>query len=102
MNGLVQKITEINNVVNTWIWTDFGLYLLLIAGVIMTIVTGVFQITHLRHWWTNTIVTVFKKDNTSTKKTFSTPVPTRNHPFTLTKIPENKKTKDFFAKKVKK
>ncbi len=69
MNALVQKITEINNVVNTWIWTDFGLYLLLIAGVIMTLVTGVFQITHLRHWWTKTIVTVFKKDNTSTKKT---------------------------------
>ena len=66
---LVEKITEINNVVNTWIWTDFGLYLLLIAGVIMTIVTGLFQITHLRHWWVSTIATVFKKDNTSTKKT---------------------------------
>ncbi len=66
---MLQKITEINNVVNTWIWTDFGLYLLLIAGVIMTAVTGVFQITHLRHWWVNTIMTVFKKDNTSTKKT---------------------------------
>lgn len=69
MNAFVEKVTEINNIVNTWIWTDFGLYLLLIAGVIMTAVTGVFQITHLRHWWTNTIVTVFKKNNTSTKKT---------------------------------
>ena len=67
--NLVEKITNINNVVNSWIWTDFGLYLLLIAGVIMTAVTGVFQITHLRHWWTKTIVTVFKKDNTATKKT---------------------------------
>lgn len=67
--NLVEKITKINDVVNTWIWTDFGLYLLLIAGVIMTVVTGVFQITHLRHWWTKTIVTIFKKDNTSTKKT---------------------------------
>ena len=66
---IVEKITEINNAVNSWIWTDFGLYLLLIAGVIMTAVTGVFQITHLKHWWTKTIVTVFKKDNTSTKKT---------------------------------
>lgn len=69
MNALVEKITDINNVVNTWIWTDFGLYLLLIAGVIMTAVTCVFQITHLRHWWVNTIMTIFKKDNTSTKKT---------------------------------
>ena len=69
MNAFVEKVTEINNVVNTWIWTDFGLYLLLAAGLIMTLVTGVFQITHLRHWWVNTIMTVFKKDNTSTKKT---------------------------------
>ncbi len=69
MNAFVEKVTEINNVINTWIWTDFGLYLLLIAGVIMTAVTGLFQITHLRHWWTNTIMTIFKKDNTSTKKT---------------------------------
>ena len=38
--NLVEKITSINDVVNTWIWTDFGLYLLLIAGVIMTVVTG--------------------------------------------------------------
>ena len=47
----------------------WGVYLLLAAGVIMTVVTGVFQITHLKHWWKNTIVTVFKKNNTSTKKT---------------------------------
>ena len=69
MNAFVEKITEINDVVNTWIWTDFGLYLLLFAGVIMTIVTGVFQITHLGHWWSNTIMTIFKKGNTSNKKT---------------------------------
>jgi AGCS family alanine or glycine:cation symporter len=42
VNAFVVKVTEINNVVNTWIWTDFGLYLLLVAGLIMTLVTGVF------------------------------------------------------------
>ena len=69
MSAFVENVTKINDVVNTWIWTDFGLYLLLAAGLIMTLVTGVFQITHLRHWWVNTIMTVFKKDNTSTKQT---------------------------------
>ena len=69
MSAFVAKITEINTAINDWIWTDFGLYLLLAAGVIMTLVTGVFQIKYLRHWWTNTIMTIFKKDNTSTKKT---------------------------------
>ena len=69
MDAFLEQVTKINNAVNTWIWTDFGLYLLLAAGVIMTVVTGVFQITHLKHWWKSTIVSVFKKNNTSTKKT---------------------------------
>ena len=69
MEAFLENVTKLNDAVNTWIWTDFGLYLLLVAGVVMTIVTGVFQITHLRHWWKNTIVSVFKKDNTTTKKT---------------------------------
>lgn len=69
MDAFLEQVTKINDAVNTWIWTDFGLYLLLAAGVIMTVVTGVFQITHLKHWWKSTIVSVFKKNNTSTKKT---------------------------------
>ena len=69
LNAFLEQITKINDAVNTWIWTDFGLYLLLAAGVVMTAVTGVFQITHLRHWWKYTIASVFKKDTTATKKT---------------------------------
>lgn len=69
MDKFIEQITKTNDAVNTWIWTDFGLYLLLAVGLVMTIVTGVFQITHLRHWWKHTIASVFKKDNTATKKT---------------------------------
>ena len=69
MDAFLEKVTEINDAVNTWIWTDFGLYLLLAVGLIMTVITGVFQITHLRHWWKNTIASVFKRNNTATKKT---------------------------------
>lgn len=69
MNTFLEHVKTINDAVNTWIWTDLGVYLLLAAGIIMTAVTGVFQITHLRHWWKNTIMSIFKKDNTSTKKT---------------------------------
>ena len=69
MNAFLEQVTKINDAVNTWVWTDCGLYLLLAAGVVMTVVTGVFQITHLRHWWKNTIVAVFRRDNTATKKT---------------------------------
>lgn len=69
MENCLETVTDINNAVNNFIWTDVGLYLLLGAGLIMTAVTGFFQISHLKHWWTSTIVSVFKKDNTSTKKT---------------------------------
>ena len=67
--AFIEQVTKVNDAVNTWVWTDFGLYLLLAAGLVMTVVTGVFQITHLHHWWKNTIASVFKKDNTATKKT---------------------------------
>lgn len=69
MNAFLEQVTKINDAVNTWIWTDFGLYLLLAVGLVMTVVTGVFQITHLRHWWNKTIASVFKRNNNATKKT---------------------------------
>ncbi len=65
----MEKIVEINKVINDFIWTDVGLYLLLIVGVIMTAVSRVFQITHLGHWWKTTIGSVFRKDGTATTKT---------------------------------
>ncbi len=65
----MEKVIEINNVVNSFVWTDVGLYLLLAVGVIMTCVTGVFQITHLGHWWKTTIGSVFKKNSSSNAKT---------------------------------
>ena len=65
----MKKIEEINTLINDFIWTDFGLYLLLAVGLIATIVLGVFQITHISHWWKTTIGSVFKKDGASTAKT---------------------------------
>ncbi|MBE6649150.1 MAG: sodium:alanine symporter family protein [Ruminococcaceae bacterium] len=65
----MDKVIEINNVVNSFVWTDVGLYLLLAVGVVMTCVTGFFQVTHLAHWWKTTIGSVFKKDSSSNAKT---------------------------------
>ncbi|MBQ8600680.1 MAG: sodium:alanine symporter family protein, partial [Clostridia bacterium] len=67
MNAFVEKVTEINNLINTWVWTDVGLYLLLGVGVIMTAVTCVFQVTHLGHWWKTTVGSLFKKDGAQKK-----------------------------------
>ncbi|MBQ3085314.1 MAG: alanine:cation symporter family protein [Clostridia bacterium] len=69
MDAFIQKVTEINDAINSWVWTDVGLYLLLGVGLIMTCVTLFFQVTHLRHWWKHTIGSLFKKGSTSTKKT---------------------------------
>ncbi len=61
MGNLFTWLTEFNNDVNSFVWGK-GLYLLLITGVLMTIITGVFQITHIGHWFSQTIGKIFKKD----------------------------------------
>ncbi|MBQ8315679.1 MAG: sodium:alanine symporter family protein, partial [Lachnospiraceae bacterium] len=62
MKGFVELLTEINGKVNDFVWVQVGLILLIGTGLLTTIVTKVFQISHLKHWWTKTIVSVFKKD----------------------------------------
>ena len=55
-------VTEINNSVNGFVWGWVGLILLLGTGVLATVFTKVFQVSHLKHWWNNTIGSLFKKD----------------------------------------
>lgn len=59
---MLDKIAEINGSINGVVWGIFGLALLVGTGVICTIITKVFQISHLGHWWKNTIGSLFKKD----------------------------------------
>ena len=66
---MLETITNINNDVNGFIWGIPALVLLIGTGLLMTILTKVFQVTKVGHWWKETIMTVFKKDNTATKKT---------------------------------
>lgn len=65
----MDKIININKEINDFLWEDFGLYLLLAVGLITTLITGFFQVIHIRHWWKTTIGSVFKKGGTSTAKT---------------------------------
>ncbi|MBQ8397555.1 MAG: alanine:cation symporter family protein [Clostridia bacterium] len=68
MDAFLKIITDVNGVINHYVW-NYGVFLLIGAGVIMTLCTKVFQISHLKHWWVETICQVFKKDSASTKKT---------------------------------
>ena len=67
MKGFLELLTEINGKVNDFVWVQVGLILLFGTGLLMTIVTRVFQISHLKHWWTKTIAGVFKKDTHNKK-----------------------------------
>ena len=57
---MLDKIAEINGSINGVVWGVFGLALLIGTGIIVTLATKVFQITHIGHWWKNTIASVFK------------------------------------------
>jgi len=61
MGDFFEWLTNFNNDVNSFVWGN-GLYLLLATGLIMTVVTGVFQITHIRHWFAQTLGSLFNKD----------------------------------------
>ena len=65
---MLDKIAEINGSVNSVVWGIWGLALLIGTGIITTLITKIFQITHLGHWWKNTIGSMFKKDVISHSK----------------------------------
>ena len=69
MERVFQQITNINNIINEFVWVKIGLVLLIGAGIIMTCCTKFFQLSHMGHWWKETIGSVFKRNSDATKKT---------------------------------
>ena len=61
MTNFFEVLTNFNDNVNSFVWGK-GLYLLLATGLIMTVVTGVFQIRHIGHWFSQTIGKIFDKN----------------------------------------
>ena len=62
MEAFLSKIEELNGAVNGFVWGWVGLILLLGTGLIATLTTKVFQVSHIKHWWSNTIGSLFHKD----------------------------------------
>lgn len=60
MGNIVGKVEQINNAVNGFVWGLPMLVLLVGTGILMTILTKVFQITHFKHWVKNTIGGIFR------------------------------------------
>ena len=58
----MDKLAAFNDVINTFVWTKTGVWLLVGVGIIMTLITGVFQIGHIGHWMKHTLGSLFKKN----------------------------------------
>ncbi len=69
MENFMEKVTQINSAINDFVWVKIGLFLLIGAGILMTCGTKFFQLSHLGHWWKETIGSLFKQNSDSTKKT---------------------------------
>lgn len=56
---MVEMITNVNGVINSFVWGIPMLVLLVGTGILMTFLTKFFQLSHIGHWWKNTIGGIF-------------------------------------------
>lgn len=68
MEGFLEIVKNVNDAVNGVVWGWPALILLAFVGVLMTILTKFFQLSHIGHWFKNTIGAIFK-DKHVTKHT---------------------------------
>ncbi len=59
--NFVDHVTDINNAINEFVWVKIGLFLLVGTGIIMTLMTKIFQVTHIGHWIKKTMGNLFSK-----------------------------------------
>jgi len=64
----MEIITLINDKINGFVWVTIGLWLLIGTGIIMSCVTGFFQVAHIGHWMKKTIGSVFNKASHNKKE----------------------------------
>ena len=57
----VTQLTEVNNAINNFAWEKLGLVLLIGAGIVLTICTKFFQVSHIKEWWMKTIGGMFSR-----------------------------------------
>ncbi len=66
--SLFQALEHINGIINEFVWVKIGLLLLIGTGILMTVLTNFFQVTHLPHWVKKTMGGVFQKDSHNKKE----------------------------------
>lgn len=68
MEQFLDGVKFVNDIVNNIVWGWPALILLAFVGILMTILTKCFQLSHIGHWFKNTIGAIFK-DRHVTKHT---------------------------------
>ena len=58
---IVEKIAAINGAINDAVWGWPALIMLGVTGILMTILTKFFQVSHFKHWWKNSIGAIFRE-----------------------------------------
>ena len=54
-------ITTINDFLNGIVWGWPAIAMLVFTGILLTCMTGFFQISHFRWWWKHTVHAIFKE-----------------------------------------
>jgi AGCS family alanine or glycine:cation symporter len=62
MESFLTKLADLNDKINSFAWGWFAIIMLLGTGLICTVITKGFQVSHFSHWWKNTIGSMFRKD----------------------------------------
>ena len=62
MQQFLEAVARVNDSINTFVWVKIGLVILIGTGILMTCITKFFQVSHLSHWWKNTIGSIFHKN----------------------------------------
>ncbi|MBR2013356.1 MAG: alanine:cation symporter family protein [Clostridia bacterium] len=62
MDKILKTIESINGDINGVVWGTFGLLLLIGTGIIITVITKFFQVSHIGLWFKQTLGSLFNKD----------------------------------------
>lgn len=61
MENFFTQVALINDKINGFVWVTLGLWILLGTGLLTTVLTRFFQVTHFGYWIKHTIGSIFHK-----------------------------------------
>ena len=69
LDQILQTVKDVNGYLNDFIWGPIMLVFFLLVGLMFTLRTKVFQVTHVKYWLDVTFLSLFKKGNKKVLRT---------------------------------